>query len=257
MHVNREPSIAAIREVTGKEQRPVHLSDGSVIQLNAHTTVLIEFSDKQRMVRMLSGEARFVVAKDRHRPFLVRTPHLRIQAVGTMFNVQIAKTRTSVTVLKGKVRVAADEKAVVATTSMRPISLHSLWNSSASPMMLVAGQQVESTPGTEQLSISASPVPEHINSWPVHTVTYRDATLTDVIAAVNRYQDRAVRITDSRLASHTVNGFFNLHDQEAMLPGIAAAFSARVTRLADGSEVLMRDPESKLRSRTREMQLAE
>ena len=78
----------------------VQLSDGSKVLLSANSRLeyLKEFTDTIRSVK-LSGEARFEVAKDASRPFIVCTEQLQTRVLGTVFDVNTHYTRGVRTVL--------------------------------------------------------------------------------------------------------------------------------------------------------------
>lgn len=84
------------------------LSDGTEVLLSANSRLEYnkEFSDEKREVT-LAGEARFSVAKDANRPFIVRTEQLQTQVLGTIFDVKAyPKTLPDVTLYEGKVEVS-------------------------------------------------------------------------------------------------------------------------------------------------------
>jgi len=87
------------------EQRSIVLADGSTIELNARSRVRIRFTEQERDIDLLQGQALFSVAKDHERPFIVRSDKTRVRAVGTQFDVYRRTTGTTVTVLEGRVAV--------------------------------------------------------------------------------------------------------------------------------------------------------
>ena len=95
--------VAAYGETTS-----VTLDDGTTVSLNAGSSLLYPetFNEGSRIV-YLTGEGNFSVAKDPSRPFIVKTSHLDVQALGTTFCVQAyAGERTVRATLKeGKVKV--------------------------------------------------------------------------------------------------------------------------------------------------------
>ncbi|MBX2847768.1 MAG: FecR domain-containing protein, partial [Acidiferrobacterales bacterium] len=54
------------------EMSMVTLTDGSILQLNTNSEVLVRYSDTTRYVELLSGEVYFDVAKDPNKPFAVK-----------------------------------------------------------------------------------------------------------------------------------------------------------------------------------------
>jgi transmembrane sensor len=87
------------------ERRSITLADGSTVDLNARSKLRIEFSNAERRVELMEGQALFQVAKDKHRPFLVHSGDALVRAVGTQFDVYRKDSGTTVTVLEGRVAV--------------------------------------------------------------------------------------------------------------------------------------------------------
>lgn len=84
------------------------LSDGTEVLLSANSRLEYTkvFSAEKREVT-LTGEARFSVAKDAARPFIVRTEQIQTQVLGTVFDVKAyPKTLPDVTLYEGKVEVS-------------------------------------------------------------------------------------------------------------------------------------------------------
>lgn len=66
----------------------ITLDDGSIVQLNSNTELQVRCSRRNRIVRLIRGEAFFQVAKDPGRPFIVETKGRQVEAVGTQFSVR-------------------------------------------------------------------------------------------------------------------------------------------------------------------------
>jgi ferric-dicitrate binding protein FerR (iron transport regulator) len=90
------------------ERRTVTLEDGSTIDLNARSTIRVKFSNGERVVELLEGQALFEVVKDKARPFIVRSSTAVVRVVGTQFDVYRKRTGTTVTVVEGRVAVFSD-----------------------------------------------------------------------------------------------------------------------------------------------------
>lgn len=109
------------------ERRTLVLEDGSVIQMNACSSVKypLGFSQSERIIE-LQGEAFFEVAKDKNRPFIVRTEQLQVKVLGTSFNVrsyssdeniavQVHTGLVNVNVLDASLNLSPNEKLTVNT----------------------------------------------------------------------------------------------------------------------------------------------
>ena len=91
----------------------VTLGDGTQVLLSANSRLSYDkdFTDKKREVTLV-GEARFNVAKDANRPFIVRTEQIQTQVLGTVFDVKAyPQTSADVTLYEGKVEVSLNGKS--------------------------------------------------------------------------------------------------------------------------------------------------
>jgi ferric-dicitrate binding protein FerR (iron transport regulator) len=87
----------------------LQLSDGTMVSLNAGSTLRYpDFFTGQREV-FLTGEAYFEVARDADHPFIVRSGDLSARVLGTSFNINAYPDREVImtTLVEGRVRVDA------------------------------------------------------------------------------------------------------------------------------------------------------
>lgn len=104
----------AFRAVTGRvhtsamQLKKVQLPDSSVVWLNANSSVSYRLDQSSRFVT-LEGEAQFSVTRNAHRPFIVSAGPLKVQVLGTDFNVKSYSSlkNVKVSVRSGKVRVSS------------------------------------------------------------------------------------------------------------------------------------------------------
>jgi transmembrane sensor len=105
--------VPVLSKTTQKGQkRTLTLTDGTRIVLNAESALTFpeRFSDTLRTV-FLQGEAFFDVAEDKNRPFIVNTPTIHIQVLGTSFNLSAYQddSLSNVALLQGKVHVQQNQ----------------------------------------------------------------------------------------------------------------------------------------------------
>eukprot|EP01133_Synstelium_polycarpum_P010534 gene10534-12257_t len=88
-YVKNTNTFITVRVPVGKMQR-VFLSDSSVVTVSSGSVFKYPkaFAKNSRVVYLSSGKAFFEVAKDRSRPFSVRSGELSTTALGTSFTVQ-------------------------------------------------------------------------------------------------------------------------------------------------------------------------
>jgi|WetSurMetagenome_2_1015567.scaffolds.fasta_scaffold57532_1 transmembrane sensor len=91
----------------------VVLPDGSKVWLNAGSVLRYQTSfNKANRCVTLQGEAYFMVSKNKHLPFNVKTEDLNIVAVGTQFNVKAYEDEGTVetTLVEGRVSIRQNNK---------------------------------------------------------------------------------------------------------------------------------------------------
>lgn len=98
-------------------QYNIVLADGTKVYLNTVSSIKYptRFNGKERIVE-LEGEAYFEVAKNKNKPFIVKSDTQSIEVLGTHFNVHAYHNEPSVktTLLEGSVAVTSkDQKAVL------------------------------------------------------------------------------------------------------------------------------------------------
>jgi len=166
------------------EQRTVALADGSLMSLNAHSTALVKFTNQGRDIQLLEGEALFDVARDRERPFRVRTQDATVQVIGTRFNVDARPMRTIVSVLDGKVEVSADVES---------------GRSQAQPLGAGEAAEISREGALQRRAADATGV----TAWRQRQLVFSKTSLEDVAADFNRFHQQGRMVLEgipSRLA---------------------------------------------------------
>ena len=176
----------------------VRLSDGSELQLGGHTRLTVSLGPNLRQVDLLTGEADFVVAKDKTRPFRVRAGTATVTAVGTEFNVRRSDDRVVVSVLEG--RVLIQPMAPVLPIAWVPVSraVGSAEALSSGQRSTVNRRGVEST---QSVGDTASAV-----EWQRGRMAFEAEPLRYVVQDVNRYADKPIVIADERTGDLRVTG---------------------------------------------------
>jgi transmembrane sensor len=93
------------------ESRSVSLDDGSEVQLNGGTRLVLDRSEP-RLVEIAHGEARFTVRHDDAEPFTVVAGEQRLVDLGTVFNVVRTDREVRVGVAEGAVRFEGPARTV-------------------------------------------------------------------------------------------------------------------------------------------------
>lgn len=206
------------------EQRHVSLPDGSTIQLNTNTSLLVDFSERQRRVLLEKGEAFFSVAKEQERLFSVQTGSQSISVLGTRFNVRQSGNQFTVSVEEGVVAVHRKEE---------PLRLGTLADASQANQIsgqykLLAGQIMTFADDSYRVATD-----EHDNlarqlNWREGIVTFEETPLMDVVAELNRYSKQRILIADNGLMQLKVTGVFHLQQLQQVLSGLEATFPLEI-----------------------------
>lgn len=214
------------------EQRSWRLDDGSVVYLNTHSRLDVEFSKTVRQVRLLEGQALFVVEHDTARPFIVDTGTASIRAIGTQFDVYRRSTGTEVAVVEGVVQVAASNTAPAeagsASPSLGPINDRrpsrpkgaaavpsSPTNTGAPAQTLAAGEEASITNG-QVIKHLADDVNNAV-AWRQRQLVFRRATLAEVADEFNRYNQTQIHIEGDALRGKRLSGTFSADHPQALI----------------------------------------
>jgi ferric-dicitrate binding protein FerR (iron transport regulator) len=182
------------------------LDDGSTVHMDARTKLKIEFSDERRLVHLFEGRAVFEVAKDKNRPFTVRTHIVDVTAVGTRFEVAINPGVTT-TVSEGVVRVTPHGKLSDASTMKE---LHAgeelrVFNSNAGreERLFGGGGGYADLSKMNVLKVDAELKLDWVNGW----VTLQGGEpIGDIVTQFNRRNATQIKLEDDGIAAKPLKG---------------------------------------------------
>lgn len=169
------------------ERKIVTLADGSKITLNNLSRIKFPqvFTDSIREV-YLEGEAFFQVAHNKKKPFIVKTGKLRVQVLGTSFDIRNYRDedKIDVTVSTGKVGVVASGKKE--------------YN------MLTPGQQLSYDRTTGRMDQS-DVVSEDYSSWQHGELIFRNEPLEVICKRLERWYGVKIAIRKPALKSRKIS----------------------------------------------------
>lgn len=235
------------------EQRSIALADGSTVELNSRSRVRVRYSEHERSLDLLEGQALFRVAKDASRPFVVTADGTRVRAVGTQFDVNKRREGTVVTVVEGRVSVLTDiahpridaVSVDVSAPSMR-LADQERASEPASGILLAAGEQLTVT-DTAAKEILGSNVAKAI-AWTQRQFVFDAATLDEVAEEFNRHNQRQLIVQDPGLYGFHISGVFASTDPEALLQFLRERAGVQVVE-TDAAIYLMRKPSATVTDR--------
>jgi len=190
------------------EQWPVRLPDGSVVTLNTDSLIEVLYTQTERTILLLRGEANFDVAANSARPFLVCAGDQVVRAVGTAFNVELSTSDVEITVTEGTVTIGTMLQP--GTRSPRVDPTHALTT-------LAGG---EATVAQADDRIVESVDPQELDSrlaWQRGRLEFQGETLEALLAEFGRYTTVEFEVADPALLSRTAGGALDIGDVEQLL----------------------------------------
>ncbi|MFC4311954.1 FecR family protein [Steroidobacter flavus] len=207
------------------EQRALRLDDGSLITLDAKSTVRVAYSDDVRLLVLERGRARFDVARDPARPFRVQAGNQTVVAHGTQFNVERVANTVLVTLMEGRVSVTGitpqtDTPAVPAPGKKLSIPV----------VELSSGQGIQVRANGSATVVRKIDV-QQATAWQSGRLFFNNESLASAAERVNRYSKLQVEV-DPSVADVGVSGTFTAGDASAFVEAISTYFPVRAEHVS-------------------------
>jgi transmembrane sensor len=224
-NVARHPSVsggtsALHLETRRGEQLSRRLADSSILHLNTDSAVTIRYGKDERLVILTSGQAEFEVAHEPNRVFRVIAGPAEVVDLGTKFDVRLQQQATVVTVIEGRVAVAAPQ------TTEEP-AMGSNAGHVRRVVQLGADQQISVTEGdwpATPIAVDA----ERTTAWLRREIVFDHEPLERVAAEYNRYTTKPIEIATPALRSLQISGVFATDDAEAFIAFLRSLKGVRV-----------------------------
>ena len=205
------------RELATKtaERQAIALDDGSRVELNARTSLAVNFRRGERRVKLVRGEAWFSVTKMPARPFVVETPAGIVRVTGTEFNVRAAQSeQVEVTVLAGTVHVRAA-------------------GAKATDEAVTPGRQAVMSGGQVAVRSLIDGAAQDAVAWRQGQTVFDNTPLGEAIERFAAYHARMITV-DPAVADLRLGGRFSLGDLDGLLESVESVLPVHVLRGPDG-----------------------
>nr|WP_189665457.1 FecR family protein [Pseudomonas oryzicola] len=197
--------LADQRTATG-ELRTLRLEDGTLLSLNSHTAVDIDYAGAQRTIVLHQGEISVQTGHQDPRPLLVSTDDGRLRPLGTRFLVRREANGTRLEVLQ-------------ASVAAMPLN-------SGDEQVLREGQQVlMHANGLGQVGAVAAGA----DAWTRGMLVVDNVRLADLLATLGQYRSGYLGV-DDKVANLRVTGSFPLTDTDLALSSLVPALPVKVER---------------------------
>ncbi len=192
-------------ETPAGRPRAVVLADGTRIEMNGGTRLRID-DGTQRMVMLDRGEAVFRVTHDAAHPFVVQSGTMRLQDVGTVFNVARVGSHLGVQVAEGAV----------------------LFQPGHDRIMLTPGAALSQTDGGRPRMMGVAP--GDVGSWRGRRLVFQQTPVHLVAAALERSTGAAIAVAPDLRDTPFTGSLGVAGGADRMVPRVAALIGARAVR---------------------------
>ena len=165
------------------------LPDGTTGFLNSGSTLQypIRFSATRNVT--VSGEAFFDVAHDSIHPFVVQTPHLNVNVLGTRFNVIAYEDGPKEEIILNEGSVKVDAKNGTPLDVLKP------------------NQKLVLNKGKMTFNTTAVEASQYLG-WTEGKLIFRDEGMQEVAERLGRWYNAEIRIEDEELLDHSFHATF-------------------------------------------------
>ena len=198
------------------ERRLVVLSDGSRIELNTDSKIVVRYRTRTREVELLRGEALFDVAND-VRPFFIEAKNTKLRAGKSELAVRLKEGGAAVTVREGAVAVEPRSKE----------------ESESRMAVLNPGTEGFYGPaGTAVYPISAAEINRSL-AWRQGAIALNGEPLSQAVQEFNRYNHEQMVISDDSIATLRLAGYFQTSDLQGFVTAVTHTFPVQAQRSGD------------------------
>lgn len=217
------PAAGAVVSTERGEIRLAPLKDGSTVLLNTDTRIRVRYSEGERRVTLLKGEAYFSVARDERRPFIVEVNGRRLRTAQAGFRVRkLDHDPVDVLVNQGRVDVAA----------LNPAASASAWALDANTRLILS-DPIGGLSTVEHPQLIAPDVVTRELAWRDGKLAFEGESLRQAAAAFARYSQTRIEVRDADLAREPVTGLFAANDPAGFSRAVAQVFDARLEQEGD------------------------
>lgn len=191
----RESWLPQTYRTATAETRIVELPDGSVVHLNARTTIRWSGFTRERRAELVAGQALFEVVHDRAHPFQVQTDGGLIRVLGTKFDLNRRSDATILTVLEGAVEARNTRE-----------QSDGGWH-----RVVRANQRIAYLPSGLVDDVRRVDASRAVR-WRAFSLELENESLSAVIEELSRYTDQPILLGSDRLKTQRIIGTLQVRD---------------------------------------------
>lgn len=201
----------------GEPIRTYELPDGTKVSLNSGSKLFYpkKFKGDTREVS-IEGEAFFDVKPNPTKPFIISAGKAQIKVLGTSFNVNAypGSDKVEVIVETGKVQVTRKLVTVSATDEL-------ILNPGDKGTFMFANNSLLKSKNEDA----------NFLAWKTHDLIFRETSLSDVIATLEKIYKTDIDIKDEKLGNLRLTGQYNDYPIDFIMEVIASTLQVKVEKV--------------------------
>jgi len=192
------------------ERRVVVLDDGSQVELNTNSKIVVRYRKGLREVELVRGEAVFHAAQDA-RPFIVVADQARVSAEHSEISVRLGDQGPLVRVNEGEAKLAAQSDDIV----------------------LSPGAQAAYGPAGAKIEPVSEAEVSRSQAWRQGAIILDGQSLGEAVREFNRYNQQKLVVADNDLSSLRLGGYFRTGDVTGFVNALTKSFPVSAARSGD------------------------
>jgi len=209
------PSFSHTYVTANEKKLNISLPDHSTIDLDAKSKLQIEYFSSKRIVDLKEGKALFSVAKNKKRPFIIKSGKTIIEVLGTTFEVINLDDTTTVNVTEGIVRVDY---------------VYNSQNEKVKTIIQLRQSETLSLNNKGKILNHGKVNVKKIASWRNDLLEFNKTTLKEAINLFRRYTDTQVKFENYELSQLTISGKYSTKQYDSFLESIALIYPIKIIK---------------------------
>lgn len=195
------------------EVRTEHLEDGSSILLDTDTLLLVHLTADRRSIELKRGRARFLVVRDRKRPFDVRVAGITVTTHGGSFDIA-NRAGVRINPVEGETQVTVR---------------HAAASDGDQPIRLRPGQLMSWSPG-QDTEIAVIPAKSSDQQWVDGVKSFDNVPIKEVIAEANTYSATKIELASPALGNREIFADIDIRDIERVAEALSGFLDLTIDR---------------------------
>jgi len=246
------PLLSALAEHTLlAEASPTQhtLPDGSRLSLNHRSEIAEVFTESERRLRLLRGEAHFDVSQDLQRPFVVEAGGVEVRAVGTAFNVNLHSASLEILVTEGVVELGLRRNQGVSFAQRSSEETAAFPNAQTlkprqHANVVFVPERSDMLKTTEPAIVVTTLEPEavaRVIAWQEPLRRLRGMTLAELALGLEQRTGQRVVFADAEIGELRLGGRFRADDAEGFVSVVSTLLDVEVERGSSGELVVRKN----------------